>query len=540
MTQDKNKKIQLKKAEKRHLEMVDRQLLNRRLVKTAPSDVCISFQDINKIYPNHKQAVFDFNLDIKEKEFIVFVGPSGCGKSTTLRMLAGLEDITYGDLYIDGKYANDLMPKERDVAMVFQNYALYPNMTVYDNMAFSLAARHYDKDEIDRRVKHAAEILEIADYLDVKPANLSGGQRQRVALGRAIVRRPKVFLMDEPLSNLDAKLRVQMRSEIVKLHNAVGATTVYVTHDQTEAMTMASRIVVMKGGVVQQIGTPEEIYNKPSNVFVAKFIGSPAMNVVDCTVADGKILLPNGLSIELSKEQQQKIVGFYKNAVAECAARIAETEKEIADRKYELTHPDYVKAAIAYESQRSRLSARITKLTEKLRRAKQDDKTDKAAALQAEIEQNKQLFAELTENFERVAAAKDFAEVVPKNYETLLQNDDYLAIYNADLASLREDMEYFRAAQESNEYALKFGIRPEEMYRDGVADGGHLSDVFTAKVVVSELLGHECYVHFNMGSDDFVAKINVDKHLAAGEEISLRLDLRYLHLFDPRNEKAIF
>ena len=273
MTQDKTKKIQLKKAEKRHIEMAENQLINRRLVKTAPDGVCISFQHINKIYPNHKQAVFDFNLDIKEKEFIVFVGPSGCGKSTTLRMLAGLEDITYGDLYIDGKFANDLMPKERDVAMVFQNYALYPNMTVYDNMAFSLAARRFDKEEIDRRVRHAAEILEIADYLDVKPANLSGGQRQRVALGRAIVRNPKVFLMDEPLSNLDAKLRVQMRSEIVKLHNSVGATTIYVTHDQTEAMTMASRIVVMKDGVVQQIGTPEEIYNRPSNVFVSKFIG---------------------------------------------------------------------------------------------------------------------------------------------------------------------------------------------------------------------------------------------------------------------------
>lgn len=538
MTQDNAKKIQLKKAEKRHLEMVERQLLNRRLVKTAPEGICISFKDINKIYPNHKQAVFDFNLDIKEKEFIVFVGPSGCGKSTTLRMLAGLEDITYGDLYIDGKYANDLMPKERDVAMVFQNYALYPNMTVYDNMAFSLAARRYDKDEIDRRVRHAAEILEIADYLDVKPANLSGGQRQRVALGRAIVRKPKVFLMDEPLSNLDAKLRVQMRSEIVKLHNAVGATTVYVTHDQTEAMTMATRIVVMKDGVVQQIGTPEEIYNKPANVFVAKFIGSPAMNVVDCIVEDGKIVLPNGLTIALDDGKVQKIKDFYRDAIADCEGQIAALEKEIADRKYELTHPDYVKAVVAFEAQRGKLSAKITKLKEKLRRAKQNDNKQKADVLQAEVEQATQAFVRLTEEFERVAEAKNFAEATPKNYQTLCETDDYLAIYNADLDKLTESLRYFQSVANGEKHNFKFGIRPEEIYRDGVANSD-VTDVFTEKVVVSELLGHECYVHFDMGGNDLIAKINVDKPIAMGEEVALRMDLRYMHLFDPYCEKTI-
>lgn len=539
MTQDKTKKIQLKKAEKRHIEMAENQLINRRLVKTAPDGVCISFQHINKIYPNHKQAVFDFNLDIKEKEFIVFVGPSGCGKSTTLRMLAGLEDITYGDLYIDGKFANDLMPKERDVAMVFQNYALYPNMTVYDNMAFSLAARRFDKGEIDRRVRHAAEILEIADYLDVKPANLSGGQRQRVALGRAIVRNPKVFLMDEPLSNLDAKLRVQMRSEIVKLHNSVGATTIYVTHDQTEAMTMASRIVVMKDGVVQQIGTPEEIYNKPSNVFVSKFIGSPAMNVVDCVVEGGMILLPNGLAIPLNKMQKQAILDFYDSAIVEYTNKISQIEKEIADRKYELTHPDYVKAVLDFERQRSKLSAKITRLTDKLHRAKQSERQETIVRLQEEIQHCREAFVKLTENFESVATVGDFAEIVPKNYQTLLETDDYLAIYNADLENLRQGLEYFRNVVAGPKYMLKFGIRPEEMYRDGGACSS-VSDEFVASVSVSELLGHECYVHFYMGKDDFIAKINVDRNFAVGESVSLRMDLRYIRLFDPYSEKAIF
>ena len=238
----------------------------------------VALRHIDKIYDNNVQAVFDFNLEIKKHEFIVFVGPSGCGKSTTLRMIAGLEDITKGELYIDHELCNDKTPKDRDIAMVFQNYALYPHMSVYDNMAFGLKIRRMPKYEIDKRVHEAARILQIEEYLDRKPKALSGGQRQRVALGRAIVRNAKVFLMDEPLSNLDAKLRVQMRSEIIKLHESLNATTIYVTHDQTEAMTMASRIVVMKLGRIQQIGTPIEIYNHPANLFVAGFIGSPAMN----------------------------------------------------------------------------------------------------------------------------------------------------------------------------------------------------------------------------------------------------------------------
>lgn len=344
----------------------------------------VKLVNINKIYHSAKkdvQAVFDFSIDIKDKEFIVFVGPSGCGKSTTLRMIAGLEDISFGELYIDEKYCNFLQPKDRDIAMVFQSYALYPHMSVYDNMAFGLKLRkkpvpkldesgnqlvgidnkkiksltkeiskwskilkklessdsnnkksiedvnaiieenkkqisylkenpvglvkyvHYSKAEIKESVENAAKILQITEYLDRKPKELSGGQRQRVALGRAIVRHPKVFLMDEPLSNLDAKLRIQMRAEIINLHKEVGATTIYVTHDQTEAMTMADRIVVMKDGVIQQIGTPKEIYKHPANIFVAGFMGAPSMNFIDVGYKNGKIYFDENEYADLGKDK---------------------------------------------------------------------------------------------------------------------------------------------------------------------------------------------------------------------------------------------
>ncbi|ETY72952.1 ABC transporter ATP-binding protein [Lactiplantibacillus fabifermentans] len=250
----------------------------------------VKLEHIYKKYDNaNDYSVTDFNLDIKDKEFIVFVGPSGCGKSTTLRMIAGLEDISKGDLIINGKKCNKLPPKEREIAMVFQNYALYPHMTVYGNMAFGLKIQKKSKEDIDKRVKHAADILGLTEYLKRKPAALSGGQRQRVALGRAIVRDAPIFLMDEPLSNLDAKLRVSMRAQIAKLHQELDTTTIYVTHDQTEAMTMADRIVVMRDGKVQQVGTPAEVYDKPANVFVGGFIGAPAMNFFNVHLTDGKI-----------------------------------------------------------------------------------------------------------------------------------------------------------------------------------------------------------------------------------------------------------
>ncbi|MFJ5622530.1 ABC transporter ATP-binding protein [Peribacillus loiseleuriae] len=269
----------------------------------------LQLEHIFKIYDNKVTAVEDFNLQIEDKEFIVFVGPSGCGKSTTLRMIAGLEEISKGDFFIDGKRVNDVPPKDRDIAMVFQNYALYPHMSVYDNMAFGLKLRKMPKAEIDQRVKEAAKILGLEVYLDRKPKALSGGQRQRVALGRAIVRDAKVFLMDEPLSNLDAKLRVQMRAEIAKLHKRLNTTTIYVTHDQTEAMTMATRLVVMKDGIIQQVGAPKDVYERPENVFVGGFIGSPAMNFLNgklengfVKIGDQSIAIPEG-KMKLLRDQ---------------------------------------------------------------------------------------------------------------------------------------------------------------------------------------------------------------------------------------------
>ena len=253
-------------------------------------------------------AVQEFSLDIADKEFIVLVGPSGCGKSTTLRMVAGLEEISGGELYIDGKLCNDVAPKDRDIAMVFQNYALYPHMTVYDNMAFSLKLKKTPKDEIDKAVREAAKILDITQYLDRKPKALSGGQRQRVAIGRAIVRDPKVLLMDEPLSNLDAKLRNQMRAEIIKLRQRINTTFIYVTHDQVEAMTLGDRIVIMKDGYIQQIGTPQEVFNHPTNLFVAGFIGTPQMNFFDAKLKDGVVTV-QGHDVKLTKEQVEALKG---------------------------------------------------------------------------------------------------------------------------------------------------------------------------------------------------------------------------------------
>ena len=271
----------------------------------------LSLKNVCKVYPNGFVAVKDFNLDVADKEFIIFVGPSGCGKSTTLRMIAGLEEISSGELWIGDKLVNDVEPKDRDIAMVFQNYALYPHMTVYDNMSFGLKLRKVPKPEIDKLVHEAAKILGIEQLLDRKPKALSGGQRQRVAMGRAIVRNPKVFLMDEPLSNLDAKLRVQMRIEIQKIHQRLETTIIYVTHDQTEAMTLGTRIVVLKDGIIQQVDTPQNLYDKPCNVFVAGFMGSPQMNLINAKVVqsgEDVVLMFGGNTVKLPEGKAQKLV----------------------------------------------------------------------------------------------------------------------------------------------------------------------------------------------------------------------------------------
>ena len=303
----------------------------------------LSLTNVCKVYPNGFEAVKDFSLEVEDQEFIIFVGPSGCGKSTTLRMIAGLEEISSGELKIDGRVVNDVEPKDRDIAMVFQNYALYPHMTVFDNMAFGLKLRKVPKDEIKKKVEEAAKILDLEKLLDRKPKALSGGQRQRVAMGRAIVRNPKVFLMDEPLSNLDAKLRVQMRSEIASLHNRLKATIIYVTHDQIEAMTLGTRIVVLKDGVIMQVDSPQKLYNEPNNLFVAGFIGSPQMNFIDavCKVEGERVTLNfEKTSVVLPPAKAKKLIdGGYNGKTVVMGIR----PEDIGDSQIEIeAHKDAV------------------------------------------------------------------------------------------------------------------------------------------------------------------------------------------------------
>ena len=338
----------------------------------------LSLQHIYKRFEGGVTAVSDFCIDIADKEFIIFVGPSGCGKTTTLRMIAGLEEISEGELYIGDELMNDVAPKDRDIAMVIQNYALYPHMTVFDNMAFGLKLRKIDKEEISKRVHEAAKILDIDHLLDRKPKALSGGQRQRVALGRAIVREPKVFLMDEPLSNLDAKLRVQMRTEISKLHQRLQTTFIYVTHDQTEAMTMGTRIVVMKDGFVQQIDTPANLYNDPCNMFVAGFIGSPQMNFTNCQVSeegnnvvlsfDGqKITLPEGIAAKVRATDcvgKEVVLGIRPEDMHDEEAFLTSSPESICDAYVEVTEmmgaETYLYLKIGETSYTARVNPRTT------------------------------------------------------------------------------------------------------------------------------------------------------------------------------------
>ncbi|MDD7264364.1 MAG: ATP-binding cassette domain-containing protein [bacterium] len=556
--QKKDEKIKAKALEEQrirvHNAMNAYEKKHKRERKIAPKGSFISLQHINKIYDNHVQAVYDFNLEIKKHEFIVFVGPSGCGKSTTLRMIAGLENITAGDLYIDGVYANDLEPKNRDIAMVFQSYALYPHMSVSGNMSFGLRIRkvptlQYDKEgkplqainkglikdlereyknlllfkedcktsesekipEIDKdleeikakieylkvtpvdvyknkhlpkevireRVLNAADILQIREYLDRKPKALSGGQCQRVALGRAIVRNAKVFLMDEPLSNLDAKLRVQMRSEIIRLHNQLKATTIYVTHDQTEAMTMATRIVVMSKGYIQQIGAPIEIYNHPANLFVATFIGSPAMNLLKGKISDGIIKFDNNYEINLGKEAKEKTLSFYK------------TELESYKKEKEELLANFVERNL---------------LIEKINHLKTLENNDKN---KLDIEKIEHELEHVTKSNERLSFLKD---AIIK-YEEFIKN---------------------------NKFDVVFGIRPEDIYEENKAfTDGKLSEVIDGKVNVAELLGHEYFVHVDFDDEDLVAKIAAKRIINQEENIKLVLDLSKAHIFDAVSTKII-
>jgi multiple sugar transport system ATP-binding protein len=441
----------------------------------------VILKDVCKQYEgNPNYSVTNFNIEIADKEFIVFVGPSGCGKSTTLRMIAGLEDITSGDLYIDGVRCNDLSPKARGIAMVFQSYALYPHMSVYDNMAFGLRIQRLPKVEIDRRVREAARILEIEEYLERKPRALSGGQRQRVALGRAIVRQARVVLMDEPLSNLDAKLRVQMRSEIIRLHEQMGSTTIYVTHDQTEAMTMASRIVVMQDGFVQQIGSPIDIYHNPANMFVASFIGSPSMNFLDAKIVGDQIAFGHYVKIEKPEEPEVKVEVDELNAgnvtLTEETIEVVETKKP------------------------------------KKRHALGKKKKDENAPVKDKIDEFK-------------------AAVVLR--------DDQEFVEDTRITTPVEVRKILKAYDGKN---VVFGIRPEDVhYATDPIGKKYPEAVFDTRVDVAELLGNEYILHGTFAGQRIVSKVNVnpENDIHIGDTVKLVMDLSKCHVFkvDTQEEK---
>lgn len=443
----------------------------------------VSLQNVNKIYPNGVQAVYDFNLEVGKNEFVALVGPSGCGKSTTLRMIAGLEEITSGALYIDKAYSNYLQSKDRNIAMVFQSYALYPQMSVYDNIAFGLKIRKLPKKEIEERVFKAAEILDLGDYLDRKPKELSGGQMQRVALGRAIVRQADLFLMDEPLSNLDAKLRVQMRSEIIRIHKEVGATTIYVTHDQTEAMTMANTIVVMNKGFIQQTGKAIDVYNSPNNLFVATFIGSPAMNVIEAEYHDGKLVFDNGFVIDLPIGFDEKYKAFVKSKISEISGQINDfdslTDETIAR----------MNAAQIYRKDEKKTTLNTNK---------------------------KGIFAWIKE--------KKLSEERAKNRRSEL------------LAELSDMLSWYESAIDGGR--VKVGIRPEHVYVANMFNGCEKSSEINAKSTFAELLGSENILHFDLFGTDFQVKTS-QIEVMPEMEFNLVFDTSKIHVFDVKSGLVI-
>lgn len=482
-------------------------------LKNPNIDAFISLKNINKVYPNGFQAVYDFNLDIKPQEFIVFVCPSGCGKSTTLRMIAGLEDITAGDLYIDQIYSNNLSPKDRDIAMVFQNYALYPHMTVYDNMGFGLKMRHASKAVIDERVRKAAEILDLSQLLDRKPRQLSGGQMQRVALGRAIVRDAKMFLMDEPLSNLDAKLRVKMRSEIIKLHQLLKTTTIYVTHDQVEAMTMASRIVVMSKGFVQQIGTPEEIYAHPANKFVASFIGTPAMNIYTghYDIKKGILDLGDGKTYKLPKEKQDKIHAFLEEQIALLKKRVENIDYEVHLAPHQMT-----------KEEREALKHPETNPTE----GQEEYMSDFEASVKAHrIVSNAVLKGSNKFSFKTMFKRHKLPTYDEVKRQKLDEINNLIASYTSYL---------------EEGFDIDIGIRPDDILyvenKDRIANPG---PAMALTSTVSELLGNEYYVHADYQDIDLVCKVSTEKKVAAGDTVDFVFNMDKIHLFDKLSEKAI-
>lgn len=498
-----NKKLQKIKERERYQNykrvlMEEEQRLKENGGKENLPTSFITLRHINKIYDNFVQAVYDFNLDIDKGEFVVFVGPSGCGKSTTLRMIAGLEDITTGDLIIDGVYSNNLEPKDRDTSMVFQNYALYPHLTVYENMAIGLRSKKFDKEttdertkegkkgshlskeEIDERIHKVADILQLNDYLKRTPRQLSGGQCQRVALGRAIVKDSKVFLMDEPLSNLDAKLRVQMRTEIIKLHKRLHATTIYVTHDQVEAMTMADRIVVMNKGVIQQIGKPEEIYDNPCNKFVAGFMGNPAMNLLEAKYDNGTITLAKDIAFSLTEDEIKKHDKFYENLLVEYPQELIDNDK--------------------HNTQRTEVLDKIAKEENLLKEGN---------------------------SHEQKVAEKHLNKL--HNQLKLIENG------NARKNFLLKAIEDIKEIIKSKKHSITFGIRPEHISVN--PEGKNLKINVYLNVV--ELLGNEYYFHFLIDKADVAMKTPKNQTYTSNNFIDLHINLDKKHLFDNISERKI-
>ena len=477
-----NQDLITKKEAKLRLKSSNNKLVDESL------DSFVRLHNINKIYPNGVQAVFDFNLEINKHDFVALVGPSGCGKSTTLRMIAGLEEISSGELYINKVYSNYLPSKDRDIAMVFQSYALYPQLSVYENIAFGLKIRNIDKKEIEDRVMQAADILDLGHYLDRKPKELSGGQMQRVALGRAIVRQADLFLMDELLSNLDAKLRVQMRSELVRIHREVGATTIYVTHDQVEAMTMANVIVVMNKGFIQQTGKAIDVYNNPCNLFVATFIGSPCMNIIEGIYKDNKICVGDDYYIEVDDNFKSVLTKF-----------------------------------------------RITKQTEIREALNGDEKLLKQMILRMK---SNQVYKKSTDVIvKHNKKKKGFIKAIIAKFKN--KKSDIISEQILKDRDLLESMlaQYLKPIDSGID--IKVGIRPETFDLVNNFKGKKMSKVIKAKPSLIEILGDEYIVHFNLFGEDIQIKLDTTADVDMEKEMEIVFDLDRIHFFDVESGLAI-
>ena len=523
-----------------HKEVMKLEKESHKHIKNAPSDEILILQNVNKIYPNHAQAVYDFNLRVKENEFIVLVGPSGCGKSTTLKMIAGLEDITSGDLFISGKYSNFTLSKNRDLAMVFQSYALYPTMTVYKNIAFPLIIRGEKRDVIRQKVLEIAKILELDEsLLSRRPSMLSGGQRQRVALARAMVKGSKLLLMDEPLSNLDAKLRATVRSEIVDLHKKINATTIYVTHDQVEAMTMSDRLVVMNKGYVEQIGSPQEIYDHPQTLFVATFIGSPSMNILKSHYEGDTITLENGFSFALNKKQKEKIEEHYQNVIKELREDIALINQKRENRINDLRKVGYLSDLEKLDNYIRKMTAKINKMKAKL--AKEKLSEEEFIAKEKEInELNDSYNAEYLKKKEEIEN-KQYPLISEDKLNHLIESDKFIKSYEYDVSKQENLLHRYEEIIAKNDKDLLLGIRVEDMLIDVDRNSRtNLSKPMKIHVDLCELLGHFYYLSFNINDTLCNLKASANEEIVPDQDFNCYLDLEKIHLFDPISHRAIF